>query len=261
MKSQLMFIPFFMLFYREIQRFMKVPAQSLLTPVISSSLYILIFGLSLNIDLPNGGSYLAFLIPGLVIMGCLNNAFENSSGSLIGSKFSGELEEYRVAPLSHQQFIWALSFGGIIRGSLVALITFIVGQLFYYSHNAEFLSLADPFILLFFLVVGGLSFAKLGLSATILAKTVDHVMAIGNFILMPLIYLGGVFFPLQKLPEFWQQVSKFNPLLYFVNGVRYGILGESDTPLWLSIIVSVITLVVCHAVALYSTKRTRVLRW
>ena len=261
MSLELTFIPFIALFYRELRRFMKVMFQTVLTPLMTSSLYLLIFGLSLGIQVSNEHSYLAFLIPGLVMMGCLNNAFQNASSSVVSSKFSGELEDYRVAPLSYHQFVWALAFGGVVRGILVAMVTFLVGQGFYYYTHNEWLQLVHPFILCFFLIVGGLSFAKLGLSVALWSKTFDQMSAVGSFVITPLIYLGGVFFSLNSLPEFWQNLSQFNPLLYLINGVRYGILGHSDVPIDRAIIVSLVTLLIFHMMAIYSTKRGRSFRW
>ena len=261
MKAELHFTPFLSLFHRELRRFMKVIVQTVLTPLVTSSLYLLIFGLSLGIQSPNDQSYLAFLIPGLVMMGCLNNAFQNASSSVVSSKFSGEFEDYKVSPLSYQQFIWALSFGGVARGILVGVITFLVGQVFHYHVHNEWLHLTHPFILLFFLIVGGLSFAKIGLSVAIWSKTIDQMSAIGTFIITPLIYLGGVFFSLETLPDFWKEVSKMNPLLYLVNGVRYGILGQSDVHIGTAMIVSLTTLFIFHLIALQTTKNSRSFRW
>ena len=260
-KSDLRWTPFIMLCYREIRRFMKVLIQTVLTPIMNSSLYFLIFGLSLNITIPGVSSYLAFLIPGLVMMGCLNNSFQNASSSVVSSKFSGELEDYKAAPLSHQQFIWALAFGGVVRGFLVAIIIFAVGQGFYYIHYSHFFFIAHPLILFFFLLVGGLSFAKLGLSVAIWSKTFDQMSAVGNFIITPLIYLGGVFFSIDRLPEFWQQVSKFNPLFYLINGVRYGVLDQSDVSMASAILIATFSLACFHILALYSLKKGSFVRW
>ena len=261
MNIELSVIPFLALFYREIRRFMKVFIQTILTPLVTASLYFLIFGLSLDVQLADGTPYLAFLIPGVVMMGCLNNSFQNTSSSVVSSKFTGELEDYKVAPLGSQQFVWALSFGGLIRGVIVSVVTFLVGQLFYYNSYDRFLSVIHPFYLFFFLLVGGLSFAKLGLSVAIWARTFDQMMAVNGFLITPLIYLGGVFFSLETLSNFWQQVSMFNPLLYLINGVRYAILGHSDVSVGVAIVVVVLTLGVFHLLALYSMKAGAFFRW
>ncbi|MBT4760280.1 MAG: ABC transporter permease [Bdellovibrionaceae bacterium] len=261
--QELTWTPFFSLLKREVQRFLKVAVQTLLAPMINSGLYLLIFGLSLGsrIQISDGTSYLSFLIPGLIMMGCLNNAFSNSSSSVVGSKYGGELEDYKAAPLSSQQIIWAISLGGLFRGLLVGLVTFIVGEAFLYFQNGEFLSIQHPVLLVFFLTVGGLSFAKLGLSAAFWAKSFDHLAAFGTFILMPLIYLGGVFYSLEHLSPFWQTLTQFNPLFYFINGVRYSILGASDVNVWMAFGISLIMLLLFHGFALFSLKGGSFNRW
>lgn len=261
--QEFVWTPFWVFLIKEIRRFMKVLVQTILTPLITSSLYLLIFGVSLgaHIQMDGGISYIAFLIPGLVMMGCLNNAFQNASSSVVSSKFSGELEDYRVSPLSNRQIIWALAFGGLIRGLIVGSITFLMGQLFYFNINGEFLAVAHPLYLLFFIVVGGCAFAMLGLSVAFWAKTFDQMSAVGSFVLTPLIYLGGVFFSLKGLHPVWQSVSKFNPLLYLINGVRYGILGQSDVEVGLACMVSLLTLFLFYWVSYYSLSRGSFVRW
>lgn len=259
----LVWIPFFMLLQREVHRFLKVMAQTLVTPMVNSSLYLLIFGVSLgsSIQLSSGVSYLAFLIPGLVMMGCLNNAFQNSSSSVVGAKFAGDMEDFKVAPLSYQQIVWAMSLAGVLRGLIVGLITYIIGLIFFYVVGGHVLTIAHPFALIFFLIVGGLAFAKLGISVAFWAKTFDQLSAVGGFVLLPLIYLGGVFFSLENLHPFWKTLSQFNPLLYMINGVRYGILGVSDVDMGFAALISLVSLVVFHLLALRSLKKGSFVRW
>ena len=256
-------IPFFALLRREIWRFYKVIAQTVMTPMITSSLYLLIFGVSLgqSINTGEGIPYLAFLIPGLVMMATLNNSFQNSSSSISIAKFSGELEDLRAAPLSTSQIIWAMSLGGLTRGMIVGTITYLVGMGFYYVYEGEIFTVAHPLILLFFLIGGGLAFAKLGLGVAVWAKSFDQLSAVGSFVLLPLIYLGGVFFSLGGLHPFWQKVSQFNPMLYFINGVRYGILGKSDVSLSTAAIVTLVALIFFHLLARYSIKNGAFGRW
>lgn len=255
--------PFWVLLDREIKRFGKVLVQTIITPLINSSLYLLIFGVSLgqSISLASGVSYLAFLIPGLVMMGCLNNAFQNSSSSIVSSRFGGDLEDYRVSALSHQQIIWALAFGGLIRGLVVGSITFLVGQIFYFNIEGQILGLAHPLVLLFFICVGGLSFATLGISVAFWAKTFDQMSAVGAFVLLPLLYLGGVFFSIESLHPFWKSLALLNPLLYLINGVRFGVLGVSDVPVTTSAVVSLVGLLVFHLIAVRSLKTASFSRW
>jgi ABC-2 type transport system permease protein len=260
---ELRWTPFLVMLEREVKRFGKVVVQTVVTPLINSSLYLLIFGVSLgqSITLASGVSYLAFLIPGLVMMGCLNNAFQNSSSSIVSSRFGGDLEDYRVSPLSHQQIIWALAIGGLIRGLVVGSITFLVGQVFFYFMEGQVLGVAHPFILLFFICLGGLSFATLGISVAFWAKTFDQMSAISAFILLPLLYLGGVFFSIESLHPLWKSLALLNPLLYLINGVRYGILGVADVPVGYSALIGAIGLVVFHFIAVRSLKNASFSRW
>lgn len=255
--------PFLSLFKREVKRFFKVSVQTLFAPLVNSTLYLLIFGVSVGSQIQMSGEipYLAFIIPGLIMMGCLNNAFTNSSSSIVGTKFSGELEDYKSSPLTLNQIIWALSLGGLLRGLLVSLITFVVGQVFYWFQYEQFLAVAHPLWLLFYLFVGGLSFANFGLSAAIWAKSFDHLSAVGNFILLPLIYLGGVFYSIERLPAFWQKISQLNPLLYLINGVRYSLLGHSDVSHGLSAMSSISMLVIFYVIAKRSLRSGSFHRW
>lgn len=231
--------------------------------MINSSLYLLIFGVSLgaHIPVPGGVSYLAFLIPGLIMMSCLNNAYQNSSSSIVSAKFGGELEDYRVSPLSDQQIIWALSIGGLTRGLTVGIITFCVGQVFYHVTLGEFLMVEHPLWLLYFLIIGGLAFAKLGMSVAFWAKTVDQLSAVSSFVLLPLLYLGGVFFSIENLHPFWKSLSQANPLLYLINGVRYGILGVSDVPITTSAPVALVALLCFHGIVALSLRKGSFSRW
>jgi ABC-2 type transport system permease protein len=254
---------FLTLYVREMKRFMKVVFQTVFTPLVNSSLYLLIFGVSLgsSIKLESGISYLAFLIPGLVMMGVLNNAFQNSSSSIVSGKFSGDLEDLKVVPLTPQMIIWAMSIGGLTRGLIVGLITFLVGEVFRYVLEGQLSGIAHPFILLFFLAVGGLTFAKLGIAVAFWAKTFDQLSAIGAFVLIPLIYLGGVFFSIKGLHPFWQAIAGFNPVLYLINGVRYGLLGVSDVDVTTAAIVSIASMLVFHFLGLRALKAGSYTRW
>lgn len=256
-------IGFWTLFKREIARFMKVLIQTVITPFVSSSLYLLVFGVSLGsqVNMGEGISYLAFLIPGLMMMGLMNNAFQNSSTSIVSSKFSGDLEDLRVAPLSNQEIIWALGFGGLVRGTVVAVITYIVGTAFMYFSSGEVLGIAHPFIFLLFLVLAGLMFSFVGISIAFWAKSFDQLSAFSAFILLPLTYLGGVFVSIKLLHPFWQQVSLLNPLLYMINGLRYGVLGVSDVSLGISILISFLGTVAFYGVAYWSIQKGSFQRW
>lgn len=261
--KDLRFTPFLTLLRREISRFLKVAVQTIVTPFISSSLYLMIFGVSLGnrIVFDNNLPYLSFLIPGLVMMGCLNNAFQNSSSSIVSSKFSGDMEDLKVAPLSHLQIISAMMIAALIRGVVVAGVTLLVGEICYFLTQDHFLPIAQPLELLVFLSLGGLAFANLGITVGFWARSFDQLSAVSGFILLPLLYLGGVFFSIEHLPKFWKSVSLFNPLLYMINGVRHGLLGHSDVEPGRALAVSLLALAVTLLLALDSMRRGSFQRW
>ncbi len=261
--NNIFFVQLAALFRREYSRFLKVIVQTVVTPFVSSTLYLMIFGVSLGgqLILKSGLPYLSFLIPGLVMMGCLNNAFQNSSSSIVSSKFSGDLEDLKVAPLSSLQIILALSLAAVVRGLIVGSITFAVGQASYYWMYQELLPIAHPFVLLLFLLMGSLTFAFFGISIAFWAKNFDQLSAITGFVLMPLIYLGGVFFSIENLPPIWRQVSLFNPLLYMINGVRYGVLGEADVGPLFAFSVTAVALGLMLLLAVRSVKTSSFQRW
>jgi ABC-2 type transport system permease protein len=255
-------IGFWTLFLREIKRFMKVLVQTVVTPLISSFLYLLVFGVSLGGQVEaHGVPYLAFLIPGLMMMGLMNNAFQNSSSSVVTSKFSGDLEDIRVAPITNNQIIWAFSFGSLIRGSVVALVTYCCGLVFYFMERGEWLGISHPLILVYFMVVGGLLFGQLGICVAFLARTFDQLSAFSAFILLPLTYLGGVFISIEHLGPFWQKVSRLNPLLYLINGLRYGLLGVSDVELSHAVLISLAGLVFFYSMAQLALTKGSFQRW
>jgi ABC-2 type transport system permease protein len=242
---------------------MKVIVQTVVTPFVSSFLYLLVFGVSLGaqVQMRGGVPYLAFLIPGLMMMGLMNNAFQNSSSSIVSSKFSGDLEDIRVAPITNQQIVWAMSLGGVVRGGLVAMITYFVGAVFYYVQYKEFLRIAHPLVLLYFVIMGGLIFGMIGIAVAFWANNFDQLSAFSAFVLLPLTYLGGVFISVESLHPFWQSVAKMNPLLYLINGLRYGVLGVSDVELSHSVILSLLGFVVFYALSLWSLRKGSFQRW
>lgn len=247
-------IKFFGQFKKEVKRFLKVPYQTIGNPAISVALYLLIFGLSLGaaIQLSGYSSYLAFLIPGLITMSSLRNCFENSTGAIVGAKYMGELQDIRVGPLYPYQIAWAKSLGSMVRGLIVALITYLIGSLFYFMQTGAFFQIKDPFWFTYFLIVGGLAFSNLGIAIGMYAKTFDQVGGISTFILLPLIYLGGVFFPLDRLHPFWKTISYGNPIFYIINGMRYAMLGKGDVHLLFSAAFTLLFFLIFHVFALRS---------
>lgn len=254
---------FLTLLEREIARFFKVIVQTVITPFVSSFLYLLIFGVSLGdkVDLSRDVPYLAFLIPGLMMMGIMNNAFQNSSSSIVTSKFSGDIEDLRVVPVTESQILWAYGLGGLVRGAFVALVTMAVGQGFYLAQYGSLLPIAHPLALIYFVVVGGLIFGLLGISIAFWATSFEQLSAFSSFILLPLTYLGGVFISVDALSPLWRNISLCNPLLYLINGLRYGVLGQSDVGLGTAVTISLAGLVLFYFLARLSLRRGSFQRW
>ncbi len=218
------------LLYKEVLRFWKVSVQTVAAPVLTAVLYLLIFGHALEnkVQVFPGVGYTSFLIPGLVMMSVLQNAFANSSSSLIQSKITGNLVFLLVAPLSH----WAW-FGAYVGASVVRGIAVGTGVLLVTVWFAP-LQLAEPGWVLAFALLGAGMMGALGLLAGLWAEKFDQIAAFQNFIIMPLTFLSGVFYSVHSLPPFWLAVSHLNPFFYMIDGFRRGFFGVSDVSPWLS---------------------------
>ncbi len=227
-------IAFRILFLKEVKRFLRVIGQTLLAPMVNSVLYLLIFGVSIgrHVEVGAGVSYLFYLIPGLLMMGVLNNSFTNSASSLMISKYHGDLEDLKITPLSGHEILWAISMASLCRGLIVGATILFTGEIFAYLQMNELVTIAHPAWALFFMIIGGLAFGQLGIVVGFVSRTFDHMNTFTSFILLPLIYLGGVFFSLNNLHPFWQAISLGNPLLYYINGVRFSFIDYSDVPVW-----------------------------
>ena len=213
------------LLYKELLRFWKVSFQTILAPVLTALLYLLIFShvLESRVSVFDGRvAYTAFLIPGLVMMSVLQNAFANSSSSLIQSKITGNLIFMLLPPLSPLDMFAAYVLGAMIRGIVVGLGVFLVTAAF------APLSLSHPLWALAFALMGSAILGTLGLIAGITADKFDQLAAFQNFLIMPLTFLSGVFYSIHSLPPFWQALSHFNPFFYMIDGFRYGFFGLSD---------------------------------
>ena len=259
----LLYKPFVTFLYKEIKRFWRVKGQTVINPLVQSSLYLLIFGVSLgkSITLQNGLSYMEFLIPGLVMMAALNNAFLNCSGSIVTSKFHGDIQDLKIIPLSDYFILLAFALGGLIRGMVVGLFTLLACQICFFFINGHLLSIAYPFLFFAFLCIGGLSFGFLGAFTAFWAKTFDHVNAISGFVVLPLLYLGGVFYSIETLPETLQIISKMNPMLYFISGVRYGFSQQSDIEWIYCLGVAVVSMFVCMYLSVNRFRSSTFHRW
>lgn len=223
-------LPFFTLLQKEIRRFFAVAVQTILAPVISASLYLLVFGVSLGarVSVVEGFSYAQFIIPGLILMGVINNSFANVSSSLFMSRYLGNIVDLLVTPLTPAQLIAAYTLAAMFRGLLVGSVVFCVSLFF-----AE-LPWVSPFSALAIIFLSSFLFSQLGILAAIYSSTFDSLSVYNNFLILPLIYLGGLFYPVSLLPDFWKNLSMFNPLLYMIDGFRHAILGEGDIPLIMS---------------------------
>lgn len=224
---------------REVSRFLRVWSQTIIPPMITSILFILIFGYSLGSKITQvaGVSYLEFILPGLLMMGVIMSAYANTSSSLFISKFQGNVQEFLVAPLSYWQIIAALTLAGVLRGLLVGLGILTVGLLF--AH----ITLFNISILIYFLLMVSLLFSFAGIATALWATNFDRMTVFATFLITPLTYLGGVFYSIKMLPPLWQTVARFNPVLYMVDGFRYAFIGVADIPVWESaLLVLVLTL-------------------
>ncbi len=234
------------LLYKEVLRFWKVSFQTIAAPVLTGVLYLLVFGhvLEKHVEAFPGVSYTAFLIPGLVMMSVLQNAFANSSSSLIQSKITGNLVFVLLPPLSNLEFFGAYVIASIVRGLVVGVGVFAVTLWF------APLSFKAPLWILVFAATGAALLGILGLIAGIVSDKFDQLAAFQNFIIMPATFLSGVFYSVHGLPAFWHVVSQFNPFFYIVDGFRYGFFAQADVSPWLSLLVVSVALLLAGAIAL-----------
>ena len=234
------------LFRKEILRFWKVAFQTVAAPVLTAIMYLLIFGhvLQDHVQAFPGVGYTSFLVPGLVMMSVLQNAFANSSSSLIQSKITGNLVFLLVAPLSHWAWFVAYVGASVTRGLVVGAGVLAVTVWFAPP------GMAQPLWALVFAVLGAALMGSLGLIAGLWAEKFDQMAAFQNFIVMPMTFLAGVFYSIHSLPAFWQQASHLNPFFYMIDGFRHGFFGVSDVSPWISLAVVGSSLIVVSAITL-----------
>jgi len=244
------------LFYKELVRFSKVGFQTVLAPVMTALLYLLVFShvledrLRVFEDVP----YTSFLIPGLMMMSIIQNSFANSSSSIIQSKVTGNLVFVLITPLSYLELFCAYVGAAVVRGVAVGAGVFLVAVLY-----VE-VPVYNPWIILTFAILASGVLGSLGVIAGIWAEKFDQLAAFQNFVIMPLSFLSGVFYSIRSLPEIWQALSKFNPFFYMIDGFRYGFFGQSDMPLAASLALSAAAFVVLSAWALMLLNRGYKLR-
>jgi ABC-2 type transport system permease protein len=215
---------FWTLFTKELLRFLKVSVQTVAAPVLTSLLYLVIFGQVLEgrLQVFEGVRYTAFLIPGLVMMTVLQNSFANSSSSLMQSKMTGNIVFILLAPISYAEFFWAYVAASVVRGIAVG-----AGVIVFTAWIVE-LRMVAPLWTLGFALLGAGLLGALGVLAGIVSEKIDQLAAFQNFVILPLTMLSGVFYSIHSLPPFWRELSHANPFFYMIDGFRYGFFGASD---------------------------------
>jgi ABC-2 type transport system permease protein len=233
------------LFVKEVRRFSKVWLQTVLSPLVTTSLYFLVFGVALGSRLReiSGVPYIQFVVPGLVMMTMIRDAFLNTSSSLFQSKINGTITDLLVAPIGAFEMVFAYVGAAMLRSFITGSLVYAVALTFTYF------PLHHPGWAFFFSTFVTATLALLGMVAALWAQKFDHLSIFPNFVLLPLAFLGGVFYSISLLPEPWHTISLFNPLLYMVNGLRYGFLGVSDVTPESSAVVVLISFVTVLAVA------------
>jgi ABC-2 type transport system permease protein len=233
------------LLYKEVLRFWKVAFQTVAGPVLTAMLYLLIFGhaLEAHVKVYDKVSYTSFLVPGLAMMSLLQNAFANSSSSLIMSKVMGNLVFLLLTPLSYMNWFVAYVGASVVRGLVVGFGVYAVSAFF------TEVSFVEPLWIFAFAVLGAALMGTLGLIAGLWAEKFDQLAAFQNFVVMPMTFLSGVFYSIHSLPMFWQNVSHLNPFFYMIDGFRFGFFGASDVSPWLSLAVVGVSLAVVSALA------------
>jgi len=244
-------VAFWTIFRKEVVRFMRIWTQTLLPPIINQSLYFIIFGSLIGSQIRSiqGISYMAFLVPGIVMMAVISSSFTNVVSSFFGLKFQRNVEELMVSPTPPWVILAGFSFGGVLRGILVGLIIFIVSAFFTTPAIAHL-----GFIILFVFLTA-LVFSLAGFLNAMYATKFDDIGIFTTFILTPLTYFGGVFYSIKDLPAFWQGLSKLNPILYMIDGFRYGFYGINDVNVWFSALMLVAFTVILTVINLHLLKK------
>jgi ABC-2 type transport system permease protein len=239
-------IGFKTLLVKETRRFLKVPGQTIAQPVITTALYFLVFGFALGglVRQVDGVSYVRFIVPGLVMLSLIQNAFLNTASSMFIAKMQGTIVDLLVAPLSPGELLGAFTLAAVVRGVLVAGIVWLVAALF------TGFSIAHPVWVIAFALLVAAEFALFGLIIAIWSDKFEQLNLIPTFVITPLTFLGGVFYSARMLPEPWSSITRLNPILYMVEGLRYGMLGHANASPWLGLWLT-LALTVASAVAVW----------
>jgi ABC-2 type transport system permease protein len=241
---------------REITRILRIWGQTVVPPAITMTLYFIIFGnlIGSRIGEMGGYDYMQFIVPGLVMMSVISNSYGNMVSSFFGAKFGRHIEELLISPLPNWVILAGYVTGALARGIMVGAVVLLVSLFFTRIH------IAHPWVTLSVLVLTAVAFSMAGMVNAIYAQKFDDIAIIPTFILTPLTYLGGVFYSISLLPEFWQKVSAANPILYMVNGFRYGMLGTSDVPLGMTYAIIGVFVLVLGATCLWLLHKGKGLR-
>lgn len=241
---------------KETNRYLRIWVQTLVPPVITTSLYFIIFGKMIGgrIGDMGGFSYMEFIVPGLIMMSAITSSYANVSSSFFSQKLQKNIEELLVAPVPTHIIIWGFVIGGLGRSLLVGTLVTIV-SLFFVTLNVH-----SWIIVILTLLMTAILFSLAGLINGVFAQSYDDVSIVPTFILQPLTYLGGVFYAISMLPPFWQGVSKINPIVYMISAFRYGFLGTTDVPIAVSITILVLFISVLYTVCYYLVNTGRGLR-
>jgi ABC-2 type transport system permease protein len=250
-------IAFQTLVTKEVRRFLRIWVQTLVPPVITIALYFVIFGnlIGNRIGTMGGYTYMEFIVPGLIMMAVINNSYANVVSSFFSQKFQRSIEELLVSPVPNYVILLGFVVGGVARGICVGVIASLMSLFFSGLH------MHNLFITLLVILLGSTVFSLGGFINAIYANKFDDVTIIPTFVLTPLIYLGGVFYSVELLPDFWEGVSKANPIFYMVNAFRYGILGVSDVDIGLALFMLVAFTVGLFVFSMYLLRRGKGLRY
>lgn len=228
MSPQRMWISYLTMMRRELVRILRIWSQTLLPPVVTTTLYYLVFGTFIGSQLApiDGFSYIQFIVPGLIMMSVITSSYTNTVSTFYFAKWTKNLEEILVSPTPDWLIILGFISGGVLRGLLVGILVLIVSVFF------TDLAVFNALVLVASAILTSILFSLAGLINGVFAKGFDGISIVPTFVLTPLTYLGGIFYSIEMFPEFWQQVSMLNPILYMVNAFRYGFLGISDISVW-----------------------------
>ncbi|MAM56563.1 MAG: ABC transporter permease [Salinicola sp.] len=256
MNTRQLLISLWTMVVKEVRRFLRIWPQTLVPPSITMTMYFIIFGnlIGSRVGEMHGISYMSYIVPGLIMMSVITNSYSNVASSFFSNKFQRSVEEMMVSPMPNWVILAGFVIGGAARGLGVGLIVTVVSLFF--TH----LDLHHPFLTLMVVVMTALLFSIGGFINALLAKKFDDISIIPIFVLTPLTYLGGVFYSIDLLPEFWQNVTMINPILYMVNAFRYGILGISDIPVSGALIAIAAFIVAFWCLALWMLNRGKGIR-